>query len=125
MSDDVKIVSTADGVQLAVSPPGREPIYWSVPLQGGIAFWMDWWKAMSAHYPDVELEPMDKDLPMVIVTGDFRMKAGAQSTGLVRLMLQPRGLAGLGFEFQPEEARELARQLLSMADSIDAFETPN
>ncbi|HEY8594119.1 MAG TPA: hypothetical protein VIL84_02655 [Devosiaceae bacterium] len=122
---EVKIDATKNGVQLAMHPPGREPFVWSVPLQGATYFWMDWWRALSTHYPDVALEPDDKELPTIIVTGDFRMKTAAQSNALVRLVLQPRELVGLGFEFQPHEAREVARQLNDMADQAEAFQSPN
>lgn len=123
--NEVTVTATNDGVRLALLPAGREPFYWTVPLQGAIAFWMHWWEALSTQYPEVANSPKDKELPIMVVTGDFNMAVSAQSDALVRLVLQPTGLAGMGFEFQPEEARGLARELLEMADSLDAPRSPN
>lgn len=122
---DAKITKTPDGVQLSLFPPDREPVAWTLHLDSATKFWWDWWAAISAHYPDVSIEPADSELPAIMETGDFRMKCAARSNGLVRLSLQPRDLVGFGFEFQPGEARELARQLLHMADQVEAFQSPN
>lgn len=120
-----RIQATKDGVQITLHPPDRDPVKLTLPVDQSVVFWQGWWAAMSTHFPTVAEPPETGPLALVMTTADFRAKAAARFDGVVHLMLQPKDRAGLGFEFQPEQARELARQMLEMADQLDAFSKPN
>jgi hypothetical protein len=120
-------MKTDAGVGLMVQRNGvGDDLFVPMPFDRAAAFMFDWWRALSQHYPLVgSPDPDATELPMVMITGDFRQKTSAQSDGVVRLMLQPYEFAGVGYELKPDEARELAHSLLAMADSVDAFQSPN
>lgn len=124
---NLDIIPTPDGVGLIVRRDGEPDLLVPMPEVWAVEFLMEWWRVLSQLHPAVRNpEPSATGtLPEFQIFGSFRHALMMQSNGLVRLILQPVGIAGIGFEFDPHEARNLATELFDAADAAEALHRPN
>ena len=122
---NLDIIPTPDGVGLIVQRDGEPDLLVPMPEVRAVEFLMEWWRVLSQLHPAVRNPEPSATLPPEFQRfGAFRHALTMQSNGLVRLILQPVGIAGIGFEFDPHEARNLATELFDAADAAEALHLP-